>query len=58
MIGIRRFELQQLRQGSGTGLMHGGTNRCLSTLQIEAAGGVAVAATTPAAATPPPGAPS
>lgn len=43
MSGIRLFELQQLRQGSGPGLMHGGTDRCLDTLQIEAAARFAVA---------------
>ena len=43
MIGIRRFELQQLRQRRGPGLMHSGTNRCLDTLQIESATRFAVA---------------
>ena len=43
MIGIRRFELQQLCQGGGPGLVHGGADGCLDTLQIEAACGLAVA---------------
>lgn len=43
MVGIRRFELQQLRQDTGPGVMHRGTNRGLDTLQIELAVGLAVA---------------
>ena len=43
MIGIGLFELQQLRRGSGPGLMHRGTDRCLDTLQVESAGRFAVA---------------
>lgn len=43
MIGIRRFELQQLRQGNGAGVMHRGTDYGLDALQIELAGGPAVA---------------
>jgi hypothetical protein len=38
MIGIRRIELQQLRQCRSSGLKHGGANGCLDTLQIQAAG--------------------
>ena len=43
MVGIRRFELQQLRQGTGPGAMHGGTDHGLDTLQIELAACPAVA---------------
>jgi hypothetical protein len=43
MPGIGWFELQQLRQGTGPGVMHRGTNRCLDTFQIESAGRFAVA---------------
>lgn len=43
VIGIRLFELQQLRQSHGSGLMHRGTNRCLDTLKIESASRLAVA---------------
>jgi hypothetical protein len=43
VIGIGLFELQQLSQGSGPGLMHCGTDRCLDTLQVESAGRFAVA---------------
>jgi len=43
MIDIRRLELQQLRKGGSPGLMHRGADGCLYTLQIEAAGGLAVA---------------
>ena len=43
MLGIGWFELQQLRQGRGPGVMHRGTNRCLDTLQIEVAACPAVA---------------
>ena len=43
MVGIRRFELQQLRQGTGPGVMHRRTDRGLDTLQIEVAACPAVA---------------
>jgi hypothetical protein len=43
VIGIRLFELQQLRQRHGPGLMHSGTNRGLDTLQVESASRIAVA---------------
>jgi hypothetical protein len=36
-IGIRRFELQQLRKRRSPGLMHRGTDHGLDTLQIERA---------------------
>jgi hypothetical protein len=42
VVGIWWFELQQLRQGSGPGLMHRSTDRCLDTLQIESAGRFAI----------------
>ena len=43
VIGVRLFELQQLRQCHGPGLMHSGTDRCLDTLEIEPARRLAVA---------------
>jgi tetratricopeptide (TPR) repeat protein len=43
VIGIRWFELQQLAQSHGPGLMHRSTNRCLDTLEIESASRLAVA---------------
>jgi hypothetical protein len=43
VISIRRLELQQLGQGGGPGSMHRGADGCLGTLQIEVAGGLAVA---------------
>ena len=43
MIGIRRFELQKLRQRHGPGLMHGGPDRRLDTLQVKTASRFAVA---------------
>jgi hypothetical protein len=43
VILIRRFELQQLRQRRGSGLMHRGTDHGLDALQIELAGCPAVA---------------
>ena len=43
VFGIRRFELQQLRQGPGPSPMHHGTDHSLDTLQIELAGCLAVA---------------
>lgn len=43
MAGIRRFELQQLCQGTGPGVMHRGTDHGLDTLQIELAAGPVVA---------------
>jgi hypothetical protein len=43
VIGIRLFELQQLRQSQGSGLMHRSTDRCLDTLKIESASRLAVA---------------
>ena len=43
MVGIRRLELQQLRQGTGAGVMHRGTDHGLDTLQIEVAACPAVA---------------
>jgi hypothetical protein len=42
-IGIRRFALQQSRQGRSAGPMHGGTHGDLDTLQIETAVEVAIA---------------
>jgi len=43
MIVIRLFKLQQLRQSDGSGRMHRSTDRCLDTLEIEAARRPAVA---------------
>ena len=43
MFVIRRFESQQLRQGTGPGVMHRGTDHGLDTLQIKLAGCPAVA---------------
>ena len=43
VIGIRLFELQQLRQRHGPGLMHSGADRCLDTLQVESASRLEVA---------------
>ena len=43
MVGIRRFESQQLTQGTGPGVTHRGTDHGLDTLQIELAGCSAVA---------------
>jgi hypothetical protein len=43
MPGIGLFELQQLRQGTGSGVMHRGTDRRLDTFQIDAASRLAVA---------------
>ena len=42
VIGVRLLVFQQLRQGSGAGMMQGGTDRCLGTLQIKPAGRLAV----------------
>ena len=47
MIGIRRFELQQLRQGRSSGLMHGGPDGGLDALQIESPCRLAVAENDP-----------
>ena len=43
MLGIGWFELQQLHQGRGPGLMHSGTDRGLDTFQVESASRFAVA---------------
>ena len=43
MVGIRRFALQQSRQGRSAGPMHGGTHGGFDTLQIEGAVEVAIA---------------
>ena len=43
MVGVWRFELQQLGQGCRSGLVQRGTNRRLNTLQIELARRFAVA---------------
>jgi hypothetical protein len=43
VVGIRQFELQQLRQGTGAGVMHRGTDHRLDALQIELASCLAVA---------------
>ena len=43
MVGLRRFELQQLRQDTGPGVMHRGTDHGLDTLQVQLAGCPAVA---------------
>jgi hypothetical protein len=43
VIVIRLFELQELRQRHGPGLMHRGTDRGLDTLEIEPASRLAVA---------------
>ncbi len=43
VLGIRLFELQQLRESHGPGLMHRSTDCCLDTLEIESAGRLAVA---------------
>ena len=43
MVGIRRLELQQLRQSNGSGVMHRRTDHGLDTLQIELATCPAVA---------------
>ena len=42
MIIIWQRELQQLRQGYGTGLMHRGTDRRLDALQIQSASRLAL----------------
>jgi hypothetical protein len=42
MISIWRRELQQLRQGDGTGLMHRGTDRRLDALQIDPSSRLAI----------------
>ena len=47
MIVIRLFKLQQLRQSDGSGRMHRSTDRCLDTLEIEAARRPAVAQNDP-----------
>src|SRR6266571_2450521 len=47
LIGIRQFELQQLRQGCGSGLMHSGPHGCLDALQIEPPCRLAVAENDP-----------
>jgi hypothetical protein len=43
MLRIGLFELQQLRQGTGPGVMHRGTDRRLDALLIEPASRFAVA---------------
>src|ERR1017187_6788519 len=43
VIGVRQFPLQQLRQRTGPGAMHRGTDHGLDTLQIEPARRFAVA---------------
>jgi hypothetical protein len=43
VIGIRLFELQQLGQSHGPGLMHRSTDCSLDTLEIESASRLAVA---------------
>ena len=42
VVRIRRFELQQLRQSGGSGMVHGGTNRGLDCFQIDLPGGLTV----------------
>jgi hypothetical protein len=44
VIGIRLFELQQLRHGSGSGMKQSGTHRRLDPFQIETTGRFAITA--------------
>jgi hypothetical protein len=43
VVGLRRFKLQKLRQATGPGVMHRGTDHGLDTLQVQLAGCPAVA---------------